>query len=110
MNNEKMLKFFYKTNTAYKSHYINGVIGGLTPKGDLKLDFFSENFPVPNSVVHELLENNNLGKEIQRELSEGIIREIECGLVMNLETAKSINQWLTEKIKEIEKFYKKSQK
>ncbi len=100
------IKFIYEKGTDFKVHQIDGVLGGTSPHGDIFLNFFSERFPIPETVSYELLENDKLGKEIEKDVKNAIIRELECGIILNIETAKKINEWLSQKITENEKVIK----
>jgi hypothetical protein len=98
------IKFNYIKNNNFIINHVDGLHGGLTPRGHLIMNFFCERFPIPNSVTFEINEGN-IGKEVDKKSKEGVIREIVSGVVVNLEAAKSINAWLTEKIKEMESLY-----
>ena len=39
---QKVLEFHYIKNQSYRSYYVDGVFGGLTPKGKLSMQFFLE--------------------------------------------------------------------
>jgi non-canonical (house-cleaning) NTP pyrophosphatase len=109
MSSQDSIKFTYIKNNNYSVHHVDGAYGGITPKGDITLNFFSERFPIPNTVTHELIDGKTLGKEIDKVSKEGIIREIECGIIINLDTARSINKWLIDKINEIENIIKQGE-
>ncbi|MCG2761359.1 MAG: hypothetical protein L6407_09125 [Candidatus Delongbacteria bacterium] len=99
---KKEIKFTYIKNNSFKVHHIDGLNGGLTPRGDVILNFFSERFPIPKEVTYEL-EGNMLGKELKVESKEGIIREVECGIVVDYDTAVSISAWLEKQLKQLKK-------
>ena len=54
----------------------------------------------------QAIENGKLGAEIieQRTVSDGIMREIEVGVVMNLTSAKALIDWLSERVKIVEEY------
>lgn len=93
---------YLKTNN-YRTFHVDGVFGGPTPRGDIYMELFTERAPTPRVVFHQLKEDFSLGEEISRESKEGVIREVEAGIVMNLHTAEIVNKWLSEKIKKMKK-------
>jgi len=103
MNKDKKneIKFNYIKNNNLIMNHVDGLHGGLTPRGHIIMSFFCERFPIPQSVTHEIIDGN-IGIETNKTSKEGIIREIVSGVIIDLETAKSINAWLSGKIKEME--------
>jgi len=92
------IKFHYLKTNSYRSLHVDGAFGGVTPKGNIYMELFLERAPTPQSVTHEFNEDGVLGKEISRQSETGVIREIEAGIILDLATAESIRNWLTEKI------------
>lgn len=90
----------------YNPKYANGAWGGISPRGDLIVNFFLERMPLPTKETYELRPEGNLGQRLNSD-PEGIettmIRFIQSGLVLNLENAISIHQWLGNKIEEMAK-------
>ena len=96
----KSLKFQYLKADSYITYHVDGVFGGVTPKGMVHMDVFTEKFPTPSCISHELSEDGKLGGEIDRVVRDGIIRELQAGLVMDLNTARQFRDWLSAKIEE----------
>ncbi len=69
----------------------------------MHLAIFSERSPLPRTVVHNVADGV-LGAEIEsrRESKKGVFREIEADLVMSIETAIALREWLNERITESE--------
>ena len=82
-------------------NHIDGVFGGITPNRKIGISFFSERFPIPQSVSHEI-KNNKLGEEIDRISKDGSIRQVDCGVIMDLKTAYVVYNWLKDKIDQLE--------
>ncbi len=99
-NKPKRIKFTYNKSSNYRTYNADGVIGGLTAKGKIFFDFFNEKRPVPEFVVNELTKEGSLGKEIERKAIDGVIREIECGVFLDIETAVIISEWLNKRIQD----------
>lgn len=103
---KETITFHYLKSNNFIIHHIDGIYGGVTPKGFIGINFFSERFPIPKTVTQELIDGKQLGKEISIETKEGVIRQVECGVVMNIDTAKSIYKWLERQIIEYERYIK----
>lgn len=100
--------FDYIKSGSFRVIHADGVIGGLTPRLDVHMDFWSERFPIPQQVTHLVNKDGTLGEEVKadRKSRKSIVREVEAGVVMDLETAKEFRDWLTERINHIEKITK----
>ncbi len=99
------VRFEYLKSPDFRVIHADGVYGGLTPHGQLFISFFSERYPIPTATVFQLEPGGNLGPEVrtEREGRKGIIREIEAGVMVDVETARVIVDWLQGKIQEAEK-------
>ena len=94
------VKFIYQKNPLYKTYTAEGVVGGITPKGKIFFDLFNEKFPFPKSALHEISQEGTLGKEVSRDSEEAIIREVECGIYLDIDVAIVLSDWLNIKINE----------
>ena len=103
MPEPKTIAFHNKISPAFQQVHVDGAIGGVTPRGKININFFAERFPIPKSAVFEV-EANTLGKKIadSEDSKVGIIREYHFGVYMDLDTAKSLSNWLVSKIGEFE--------
>ena len=95
------LQFDYLKSNQHREILVEGVHGGITPKGRIQMSVFCERQPIPRQITHEFNENQ-LGPEIlsERLSRDSIIRSVDATLIMDLETAKVIREWLDAKIKE----------
>ncbi|WP_243374282.1 hypothetical protein [Geotalea sp. SG265] len=99
------LKFKYVFDNAYNPVYVNGAHGGVTPRGELVVNFYLERQPLPNSISHEIAPNGSIGRESAVEpadLHHSFVRYISSGVVLSHQTAEEIHFWLGEKLKEME--------
>ena len=99
------LKFKYVFADNYNPVYVNGAHGGLTPRGELVVNFYLERLGLPEAIIHEINPNGSLGGEIGQEPSDAnnsLVRFIDAGIVLNFENAKAIHNWLGERLKEME--------
>jgi len=98
-------KFKYIFTYDYNPVYINGAHGGVTPRGELVVNFYQERQPLPNAMTHELNPNGTIGREVAVEpedLNRSLVRFVSNGVVVNYQTARELHFWLGEKIKEME--------
>lgn len=102
--NSRRVRFDYIKSTAYRVIHADGVVGGLSPRLDVQMNFWSERFPIPKQVVHVVQPDGTLGDEVpsERSVRQAIVREVDAGVVLDLEVAKALVHWLAERIEEAE--------
>lgn len=99
------LTFKYQFPTDYNPDYVNGAHGGLSPRGELVVNFYLERPPLPYAITHALNPNGTIGAELEEEpedLKSSLVRYVTGGIVLNLENARNIHAWLGERVKEME--------
>jgi hypothetical protein len=104
-NKNPKFKFKYIFTYDYNPVYMNGAHGGVTPRGELVVNFYQERQPLPNAITHELNQNGTIGNEVEVEpedLNKSLVRFVSNGVVLNYQTAREFHYWLGEKIKEME--------
>ncbi len=99
------VSFDYLKSNFFRIVHADGLIGSTTPTLELLVHFWSERFPIPAQVTHEVATEGTLGEEIkERRVSrQAVVRELEVGIVMHLDVARTFRDWLTRKIEETEK-------
>ena len=104
----KKVRFHYIKSNNFRSIHADGVFGGPTPRGDISATFFNERRPLPDQTVQIVNEDGKLGDELMEERIErdGILRELEANIIMDLACAKSMVIWLQAKIESVEKALK----
>lgn len=90
--------FRYLESSAFRIVHADGVLGGVTPRGFILMNFFSERFSLPDMTAQEVTAEGKLGRELERDVKPGIVRELEVGAMMTPDTASSLIGWLQEKI------------
>lgn len=104
-DNNISLKFKYMFPNDYNPVYINGIYGGLSPRGEIVANFFLERSPLPYT---ETITIDDKGQIIAGGVTEppehniNVIRYVSTGIVMSLENAKSFHQWLGQHIQQLE--------
>jgi hypothetical protein len=94
------VKFHYIKDDSYTPRYSNGAIGGITSKGEIVINFFTELPPIPVSQTQGI-EGAILTKEVTTEMSPkespselNANRIINTGVILNEATAIDIYNWL----------------
>lgn len=105
----EVLIHYLKTNN-YKTVFVDGAYGGITPKGLLHMDLYLERHPIPKTSKIKIDDSGNLLDEEVQEKKQGIVREVQCGLAMDINTAISIRDWINTKLEQYEKLFKKNSK
>ena len=98
--------FHYIKSNFFRVVYATGMVGGISPKGEIQIGFFNERYPIPQRVGHKMIasETSSSAKMIGETLDEygiskqGIIREVEVEVLMNYATASAFHQWLGEQV------------
>lgn len=102
-NNEIVFK--YRFPEDYNPVYVNGAQGGINPQGEIVANFYFERLALPNRQTHFLNEDGRLGgikDNDPEDLNRSFVRYVDTGVVMNLQTAKSIFNWLGKQIALVE--------
>jgi hypothetical protein len=92
------LKFHYIKGNFFRVVHADGAIGGLTPSRDIFVSLFSQRAALPKMVEFAVSPNGNLGSEISREGKDGIVRDVEIGIVMSAATARDLATFLLEQV------------
>ena len=104
-SNKPEMKFKYIFTYDYNPVYINGAHGGISPRGELVMNFYLERQPLPNAITHEITPAGTIGPETDldpSDLSRSLVRHVTNGVVVNYQTARELHYWLGEKLKEME--------
>ena len=105
----KEMKFKYILPKEYTPNYANGAYGGINPKGEIVINFFVELSAVPQTQIYEIDKKGLLGKKLKTEPENNhdvILRQVNSGVIMNIDTAKKIRDWFDNQIKNFEKLNK----
>jgi hypothetical protein len=102
-----LVQFDYLKSSLFRVMHVDGVHGGISPRGQIQMALFNERLAIPRQTVHELTAAGALGKEVveARVQRKGIVREVEAELLMSIDTAKSVVGWLKERIEQLEEIH-----
>jgi len=96
------VRFIYVPPNDQEKHFINGVYGGLTPRGEIICNFFFEYKEVPDSEEY-IVKNSQLEVVKPTVQEPEFVREIKSVLVMNSVQAREIAEWLNGKADDCDK-------
>lgn len=99
------VNFKYKFDDNYNPLYINGAYGGINPRGEIIANFYFERNPLPYEEKRHIDEAGEFVGEIEtnpKEHETNVVRYVSAGVVMNLDSAKAIHQWLGQHIEQFE--------
>ncbi len=106
------ISFKYKYRDDYNPTYVNGAYGGITVKSEIVANFFLERHCLPKKEILQI-DEKEVTSTIEydpKDLQQSRLRFVECGVVMNVQTAKEIVEWLKDKISLIENINSKPEK
>jgi len=94
------LRIEYKKSNSFRVIHADGAYGGTSPRLQLFVAFYSERFPIPQVLTYETSATGAPEREIvaERESKEGLFREVEVGITMDINAAKSFATWLTKQV------------
>ena len=91
------IKFHYLKSPFFRTVHVDGMIGGLTPQGFLHVAVYNERPALPQISVHEVMSDGTLSAG-EQEGKDGIVREMDCDLVMTRGVATALRDWLNVQI------------
>ena len=95
------IQFKYVIPEQLPDCYTNGAFGGVTPRGEIHIHFYSERNPVPKEAVASIEKKDGSIKKIEEITGSDVIRLVQASLVMDVNTAVSIRNWLDDRIKNV---------
>jgi hypothetical protein len=101
-----IISFDYIKGNDFRVIHVDGIWGGNAPQlGTIHMDVFSERWPIPKRTASKISPEGGIGEEIfeERITRNAVVREVEAHLVMNIEVATVIRDWLTDKIENYQK-------
>jgi hypothetical protein len=103
--------FHYIKSNLFRVIHTDGAVGNIAPSGLIFVGLYSERSAIPQIMVHDLTEAGQVGPErtSERVGKTGIVREVEVGATMSVETAITFVAWLQEKIDLLQKIRKTAQ-
>lgn len=102
------LKFDYIKSNSFRVIRVDGVHGGVTPRADgIQLALFSERKPIPRSEEYAVAKDGAIGARTDVVQRDAIIREVEVEAILSVEVARKLEEWIREKLAQIEDIRKR---
>ncbi len=86
---KKTLTFHLIKGPNFESRKVDGAIGNLAP-GGISLTFYIERAAIPQTITHEFTENGILGDITSATGKQGMVREIQTGITLDLDSARGL--------------------
>lgn len=101
MHHDKETRFDFIKSSHCREIIVDGVYGGPAPQGRINAVLFIERNHIPASVTHRIGANDATGQEIvsKREMKDGTVRVIETILMLDIDAAKALHEFLGNQIK-----------
>jgi hypothetical protein len=99
------LRFNYIFRDDYRPVFVNGAHGGVSPRGEMVINFYHERPPLPESITHELAPDGTIGREVHPDTASAantLVRSVDAGIIMSYENARNFHLWLGERLQEME--------
>ena len=100
----KEITFHYIKANDFKTAFATGIFGGITVNGKLNIDFYTERIAIPDSQTIEVINRTTLGEPIidKTVSKKGVIREVQVGVLMDIEAAKLLAKWINETLEKLQ--------
>lgn len=107
VNNEdqREIEFNYIKSNNFRVVHADGAIGNGTPSGKLFVVFYNDRFPLPDSQTFIVNQTGQITGEVvenRKVNSNGIMREVEVGVMLDIEVAKGMVLSLSQLIRQTE--------
>ena len=101
---DRQVKFVFQYDPNYRLIACNGVWGGVTSRGDFRLEFMVESQAIPDYVINTINEEaGEIGKEIERVPGKHFVRQLQVGIIMSPDNVAIFAAWLMNKLNEIQR-------
>jgi len=91
------MKVAFEKTADYRVRSATGAWGGVTPNGDVLIDFYIERFGPPAQLTMVI---DPLKVTEKDRIGEVIVRELQAGFLLRADIAHSIGSWLIAKAEE----------
>jgi hypothetical protein len=95
------IKFHYIKSNLFRVAHADGAIGSLTPSREVFVCIFNERTAIPRMIEYGVSPDGELQDEIGRRTKDGIVREMEIGVVLSASAAEQLAEILLHQAKVI---------
>jgi len=97
-NGGKTVKARYTKSQDYRIVHSDGAMGGMTPRGEFRIEFI---VTLPPEVTSEEIEVGPKGKTKSKGLAtdcKDLVRERQVCVLMSMESARNLAEWLSKQV------------
>ena len=94
------IAFDYIKGQLFHVVHADGVIGGMTPTGNIHVAFFSERIAIPQRELRKINPDGTLGDIVSIEGRHAIVREVDVDVMMSHSVAETLIEWLQARVSE----------
>jgi hypothetical protein len=99
-SSKKRIQFDFIKAPGYRLIHADGAWGGLTTQGYVYMALYAERPSIPQSVVGTVSDDGNFVEISEERIArQAVIRDVEVGVLMDIDTAVALRKWLDEKIR-----------
>lgn len=96
------IRYDYIKSNFFRVIHVDGVHGGPRASGgSIHMALFNERNAIPKAEEYDV-KDGRLGKQTGKEGRPGMVREVEFDMIMGLDTARAIREWLNNVIAKLE--------
>jgi hypothetical protein len=92
------ITFKYVHPENLRDLYANGMFGGVTPRNEIYIHFYSERHPIPKKATHRLNDAGLPSKDGDIELGGDVVRLVQSSIIVDEGTAIALRDWLNERL------------
>ncbi len=100
-----LLRYEYTVDSGAALNVAHGVWGGINPQGEIEMNFYLESDKLPSYTERSVAPDGAMGEEksvYDNDKEHVIIRRIHSRILLNYQTARSLVDWLDEKLESLE--------
>ena len=102
----RTVRFRQQEGQLFRIISVGGAYGGITPDGKVYAGVYNDLPPIPSEIVQEVGPEGNLGAVLSRTGDPTIERRFEVGLLMDLNTAIALRDWLDKQVQNLKNIQK----
>ena len=95
---KKQITFKYVHPEDLRDLYANGIFGGVTPRNEIYIHFYSERHPIPKTATHRIDDKGLLSKDGDIEMGGDVVRLVQSSIIINEGTAIALRDWLNQRL------------
>lgn len=99
---ESEITYHFIKSNYFRVIHCDGVIGGPSPGAELiEVAVFNERIPIPLQTVHRFEDGRINPIPASQVGRKGVVREVECNIIMSIEAAELVAKWLNEAVQKV---------